>query len=57
MTIEDNGAPGSNDRFGIAFGSYSDSGQLGGGKREDQSRSERPAPENQRERGHVVAAD
>ena len=27
--------------------------QLGGGKREDQSRSERPAPENQRERGHV----
>lgn len=31
VTVEDNGSPGRNDRFGITFGSYSNSGQLGGG--------------------------
>jgi hypothetical protein len=31
VTVVDNGSPGKNDRFSIAFGSYANSGQLGGG--------------------------
>jgi hypothetical protein len=31
VTIADNGSPGKNDRFGISFGAYSNSGQLRGG--------------------------